>query len=305
MNQVFLRSLNSSFFKCLVLALPAIFFLSACQTSLKPTRVYHEVVYDTRLIEEKTSKPLAVDESTVIVDARPPFERAMVKIPGSVHVEWRDFTEVRSQAPGKFKADLYREARRLAAKGVGPDSSVIVVGRGLRGEAEEGRLAWTLLYLGIRDVQVSDMDALGLGYSVNLEARPRASVPIWEPTELQETLLTSIQELEIIAKGRQQGRVHVVDVRTEREYLSQRTMGARTRLANDLEMINIPWSQFYTDSGRPNLEMTRQLRSIGIRPTDRILILSGRGVRGGAVAYALTALGYSNVGNLPGGYAEL
>ena len=45
----------------------------------------------------------------------------------------------------------------LARAGIAPDSSVVVLGRGLQGEGEEGRIAWMLAYLGVPNIQFANI----------------------------------------------------------------------------------------------------------------------------------------------------
>ena len=67
--------------------------------------------------------------------------------------------------------DLFKVTRRLALLGISPNKKIVVVGNGAKGEGEEGRLAWTLLYLGIPHVQVVGLEHFK-NQLVNTEAPP-------------------------------------------------------------------------------------------------------------------------------------
>lgn len=288
-----LKKVAGTFF--LVLGL----LLVGCQT--KPTRVYEARDIELKILAEKLSRPIQITENTVLIDARAPFDFAMAHAPSAVNLQWTDFTE-RGPVPGLLKRDLFAETRRLARMGIGPDTPVVVAGLGVNGKGEEGRLAWTLLYLGVKDVQVAELDSLGLRYS-NITPPERPSVPMWKPN-LAKNILTTREEVLKVAMSKATGRVHILDVRSEKEYLAKEP-GTGKYLLPDLRAVNVPWTEFYTKNGRPNPAIVARLRAIDIQPNDRVLVISNMGVRSAAVTFALLSLGYSNVANCAGGWAEL
>lgn len=255
------------------------------------------------MLVEKLSKPIAIGEKTVLIDARSSFDYSMAHIPGSLNLSWTDFVNSKGPVPGLLKNDLFAETRRLARAGITPDTQVVVAGYGPNGTGEEGRLAWTLLYLGVRDVQVSQVDALGMSYSNLLNPPPKNSQPIWKP-KVAAKLLADKNELLKVATSTASARFHILDVRTEKEYLQRDADGGVYALP-DLRAVNVPWTEFFTTTGRPNMNVVARLKGIQIQPDDRIIIISNRGVRSGAVAFALTSMGYKNVGNFAGGWTEL
>src|SRR5690606_26112281 len=130
---------------------------------------------------------------------------------------------------------------------ISPSSPVIVVGDGKEGSGEEGRLAWTLLYLGAPDVQIADVDALKLRFS-NEVPPPRENAATWEP-DVRESIVADRREvLDAIAK---KSKTFILDVRTKNEYFSK-TPNLQYELP-DLGAIHMPWTEFLTDEGRPNL----------------------------------------------------
>src|SRR6476659_7528071 len=65
--------------------------------------------------------------------------------------------------------------------GIGPDTPVLVIGKGLSSDGEEGRVAWTLAYLGVKNVQFSEMESLKFRLTNSVEQNPPAGVPPWKP----------------------------------------------------------------------------------------------------------------------------
>jgi hypothetical protein len=48
-----------------------------------------------------------------------------------------------------------------------------------------------------------------------------------------------------------------------------------------------------------------RLQAVGILPTDRVILVSNKGVRSGAAAYALLAIGFARVQNFTSGWNSL
>ena len=125
---------------------------------------------------------------------------------------------------------------------------------------------------------------------------------VWSPRPI---IKLDVDREEVVGAvtGRNKERIVLIDVRSKREYF-KKNLGDRYSEPN-LQALNIPWKEFYTRSGRPNLAMKDQLVGVGIRPSDRILVISNKGVRSAAVNYALLTMGFKNAGNVSGGVKEL
>ena len=277
-----------------------VFLIAGC--SLKPTKVFQTESYDSSELTNSLKKPIPVDDSTVILDARSPFEFAMAHLPGSKNVSWSDFAQKKGPYPGLVKKNLRAEIRRLALMGIDKNSNIVVVGRGNKGDGGAGRLAWTMLFLGIKNVHLSDIDALGLRYSNLMKPPPKENKRIWAPV-VKNQLAASRSEVIASATAKDIGRTHVIDVRSREEYFYKTRN--RTYKVPDLRATHINWREFFTESGRPSLKLRKRLQKINILPKHRVILISNNGVRSGAAAYALLALGYTSAANYAGGYSEL
>ncbi|OFZ11498.1 MAG: hypothetical protein A2Z20_12555 [Bdellovibrionales bacterium RBG_16_40_8] len=263
-------------------------FLSGC--TLAPTKTYMTEDINTQKLVTVLKKPINITNETIILDARAPFEFAVAHLPQAVNIRSSDF--------GK---DPSAEVRRLALLGISPQSQVVILGLGLNGAGEEGHMAWTLLYLGVENVQTAQADSLGLRYS-NLIPPPRANAPTWEP-RLRGSIRASKQELLRVAMSKFDDRAHILDVRSKKEFFSKnRDLEYEVP---DLRAVNIEWKDFFTQMGRPNLAMRDQLRAVQINPNDRVIVISNNGLRSAATTYALLSLGYKNAASFAGGYTEL
>ena len=290
-------SQGSAFF-CLWVCLLAL--LVSCQMS--PTKTYQSESYDTSTLSQALRSPIPVGPDTVILDARSPFEFAMAHLPGAKNLSWTDFSDSRGPYPGRLKTQLRSQVRRLSLLGIGPDTPVVVVGKGRGGKGEEGRLGWTLLYLGVKNVFVAQVDALGLRYSNLVQPPPKRNKNIWKATKKPQ-LLAGLPEVLDSVRGKKNETVHIIDVRGKKEYFEKiRNTKFSTE---DLRAVHIEWKEFFNSKGRPRMKIRRRLKSIGILPQHRVILISNDGLRSGAVTYALLSLGYSKAANYAGGYSEL
>lgn len=285
---------------------------SGCQT--KPTRSSEN---EARRLEvaKAMGRAIEVAPTTIIVDARPAFDYSTAHIPKSISMNWSDFSEAKSEQRGILQADRFAITRRLARVGIAPESHVVVVGRGLGGNGEEGRIAWMLAYLGVSNVQFAAIETLNPRYVNTVEAQPLAGVPMWKPQELRSLNATKDEVLFAVnnrgadapvsyPKSEPARYFKIIDVRSERAYLGKEGIGAVKHVPN-MSAVNIPWTQFFTKGLRPKPEIAAKLKGVGIKPDDRILVIGEDGVSSAAVTMALRALGFENAANVSGGLNDL
>lgn len=262
----------------------------ACQQ--KPTKIsVQEPVISEGVTAEKLLK-----EKAVILDARPAFEFNLAHVPGAINVRWEDFSQNSPRSRGLLQGDLFALARRLALVGIDPDTKVVVLGKGAQGGGEEGRVAWTLKVLGVKDVYT----LLHTSYremNTTKEAPLVQNKPYWKPQE-NESLITDIKDFKKqVAKA---GAV-ILDVRSSQEFALRNLSSEKGMKAS---VYNVEWKEFFDSKGLPQSKVEGLLREKGIAKEATIFVVSNHGVRSGAVAYALQFLGYKKVSNVAGGYEQ-
>lgn len=275
----------------------SVIFLVSCQT--KPTKVFESI--ETKV---KSGQAAEVPKDVVIVDARPAFEYSISHINGSVNVRWDEFTQPQEPFRGLFETDLFFHARRLSRLGIGPETPVIVVGRGPQGQGEEGRVAWTLRYLGLKNVRFMHVDAFDRP-NTREEAPPRANLPIWKP-EFETSLIVdraTVLTKMLIPKDQPEAPV-IIDVRPEAEYLGK-VPSVLPQRPPDIGAINVPWTEFITSQGIVVTDIREKLLQVGVSPERTVICISNRGVESATVTLALRELGYTKATNYAGGFADL
>jgi thiosulfate/3-mercaptopyruvate sulfurtransferase len=270
-----------------------------------------------------TIEPIEIKPQTVVIDTRPPFVYTLSHLPGSMNMSWQEFTETSLKKRGMLVKDLFAKARRLARAGIAPESEVIVVGDGKSGKGEEARLAWTLRYLGVKNVEFVGKDYFDQARWVgsHVQEAPKANVPMWKPV-LETNLLVSKDEIKkYIVKGKdlkpkdptnvvegeighekmKRGRVKVIDSRPSKDYLA----GSGLHFSPEVDVVNIEWTEFIDEQGRPDPAIISKLRQIGIGSDSRIIVLSQNGLESATVVMTLLKLGITDVGHVAGGIDEI
>lgn len=296
-----------------VMILGSVVLVAACNT-LRPTHT-NENPERRMSVGGVEQEPVRISPETVVIDARKPVEYTMARIPKSISMQWADYTEPEPAQRGVLQEDLFAITRRLARYGINPDSQVVVVGSGVEGQGEEGRIAWMLSYLGVRNVQFADLDYFKVTLTTVPNESSLKSLPIWKPVVDKSLLVTRDELLGVLNKGGVHQPVSlnanppvlykIIDVRTSQEYLGKKSLSTMKRAIPNMDAVNIPWHQFFDKNLRIRPEIAEQLMGVGIEPLHRIIVLDENGVSSAAVTMALRSLGYKNTGNYAGGLTDL
>ena len=298
---------------------------SLCSCAIKPTVTTEN--FQRKTVFAPTPEAFEIFPDSAVLDVREPFEYSTGHIPNAHSLQWSDFTESNPEQRGVLQSDLYAAARRLARMGIGPDTKVAVVGKGIGGHGEEGRVAWMLLYLGVKDVRFASesvykghrvtQDVVNLGSPQSGPSTLKGATkdaPVWKPSplrslnvtrsEVQFALNSGVQHKPVKFKNAEPVVYQIIDVRNSGDYLGQNGFGAGHHIPN-MNAVNIPWQEFFTPQMKFRREMRSQLEAVGILPEHRVIVVDEGGVGSGAVTVALRALGFSNAGNYAGGLIDL
>lgn len=262
--------------------------LSGCAGG--PTKSYEQ---EPVFAKDKT----VLSENVVLIDARPAFQHSIAHPAGAIGMAWQDFSQKTPPFEGVLEKDLFFHARRLARMGITPDTPVIILGNGQQGQGEEGRLAWTLKVMGIKNIQIAHIDHFRFESST-AEAPPRKPQPIWKPEVLDSWEISRQEFDQLILQPRVLPDSPVLlDVRTVEEYLGKK--GPPLKI--DYNAINVPWTEFITSQGEPNQAVVAKLAALGIDKNRQIILIDWQGVRSGLACFVLRDLGFS-ASNFSGGY---
>ena len=209
----------------------------------------------------------------------------------AINLDWSEFSQ--SKLKGLLKKDLYHVTRRLARLGITIDGHVVVVGEGKNGKGEEGRIAWVLKYLGIKNVQFANIDS----FKAKLTREPNkpSNVPVWRPN-VYHAIYTSKSSLK---RSLKKENVTLLDVRSGKEYLK-----GHIKSYGRSQTLNVNWKEFFNNSGYVNKDIGRRLSLVGVKKNKKIVVISNQGVRSSSVVVALRQLGFKKVSNYSGGMKD-
>ncbi len=244
------------------------------------------------------------------IDARPKKLFLKGHAPGAVSAEWTEFRD--QEAPlmtGKLDADLDRLAGLFASRGVGREHWAIIFGDPLSLWGEEGRIAWTLLYLGATKVSIVDggyaaWEAAGLPTQKGDVKREPA---VFE-AEVVDEFIARKRDVQAFSADRDSWSTVIVDVREPGEYRGAPDAPAygALRAGHVPGAVNLPWRTLLDDAGKvlPPEKLGPVLLDKGIRPDARIITYCTGGVRSAHTWFVLHSLSYPAVQNYAASWWE-
>ncbi len=218
-------------------------------------------------------------DECALLDSRSLYEFQLKRVPGAVHVRWQDFADTGAKSKGVLSNSLDDIAQRLALIGVSPNRCAVIFTDN-NSIGEDGRLAWTLAYLGVQEIQIlnrADYPELFIG---PLDKGVK-NAPYWKPSPRENLRMTAAQFNSIAPST-----VRVLDVRTAQE---RKITPLSPNLA--AHAVNISASEFYTGR-RFKTEMIWELEKAGVTKAQKLVVVSRDGVDGAGVVFYLSRLGY-------------
>ncbi len=186
--------------------------------------------------KELAAAHVAAGRTPVVLDARPSRDFRAGHVPGSLRVDWRDFSESRPGVAsylfgdparwGLLAADRASLRDRLRALGLSASRPVVVVGEP-SGWGEEGRVAWMLLTLGHPEVALLDggFPAWQVENPGRIEKGASRPPPPgnFEPMPLPERRI----RLDALYTALAASEVTLLDARTAEEFAGKREQGQK------------------------------------------------------------------------------
>ena len=212
----------------------------------------------------------------------------------SVRFEWQQLSQLGEQSRGYLKKDLSSLRDDLRSLGLHPTKKIVIIGPGLKGRGQEGRVAYTLIKLGFKNVYISTRSKL---ISYGFQAQPvfPAVAKKTEAFKINQRTDLSIEKKEILDLLKKGKFLPCIDVRPD-GFPAEVIVGT-------IQCKKISWRNFFNEDLQIKPEATTLLA--GFEKTDRVILLSEAGLASAGVMLALRELGYNKAVIFEGGFSGL
>lgn len=250
---------------------------------------------DTDVFVDAHGTASLIDEGAAVVDARERSDYQSGHLPGATHLHWQQFVD--GSATGELTDDDHRLEQLIEGAGVSGDEPVIVYGAwGDDGWGEEGRIFWTLEYLGHQQVHllVGGIDAWTRS-GRSLAASSVTTEPGEFTVERREGLRISTDQL--LRRLNDDSDIGLLDTRESEEYDGVVKYGEH-RGGHIPGAEHLWWEELVDDNGLIAPEqLETKLDERGIDTGDTVIAYCTGGVRSGFVYAVLRAAGFEDVRN--------
>lgn len=234
-----------------------------------------------------------------LVDLRSKEKYQAGHIPGAV---WFDTALLKDPVEKLYAPSPANVARIMGEHGI--SNETLVVAYDDQGGLWAARLWWVLDYYGHTKAQV-------LNGGWNKWAKENRPTETSAPTITPATFTPKLNEavvcaLEYVQNAAKRPDVVIVDARTAAEYNGTDVRAARG--GHIPNAVNIDWQRTVTNDDlriwRPAAELRRLYESAGVTPDKEVITYCQTAVRAAHTLFTLRLLGYKNVRNYDGSWAE-
>ncbi len=236
-------------------------------------------------------------KGATVLDVRAPADFAKSHVPGAANTPWEAFVD--GEKSGEISADDRRLTVLLQNAGVRQKQPVIIYGNWSDKSAwgEEGRILWTLQYLGKKDVFILQDGFQGwkkTNQAVKDVVKPETGD---FSIKRRENLRISTDELQKLIANEPENLV-VLDTRERIEYHGVPKYG-EARGGHIPGARHMWWYDVFSKNGnlKSKSELNALFSSRGISKDSQIVVYCTGGIRSGFVFTVLQALGYKNIKN--------
>ncbi len=223
---------------------------------------------------EKINRPIRINDDTVVLDVRSFFDYQVASLPDAVYWNPDDF-QLKNVNDRDFDDKASGLAKRLALAGITPFTHVVVLGYGERGRGEEGRVALTLLALGVERVQLATDREFKSKFS-SKSKKQKANQRYWEPRVVRALFCSAHPRKDTMF-------VLNVDKKSKASRPFMQTLAA----------VDVDWLQFINrDDFSPNYKVKKTLAAREIVESSPIMV---RGLQAPLVTFNMVQLGYQQV----------
>jgi thiosulfate/3-mercaptopyruvate sulfurtransferase len=238
--------------------------------------------------------------NTLIIDTRSREKYEAGHIPGAV---WFDAgSKLKDPEDRLFVPRPENLQKSMNDIGVGPDTTIIAYDES--GTPRPARLWWVLDYYGHTKARI-----LNGGWNKWVwESRPtETAIPKITPGAFSpEVNAATVCPLDVLKRATSDDRYVIVDTRSAAEYTGADVRAERG--GHVPNAVNIEWQQNLTDDEprvwKPAAELRDMFEKEGVQPGKKVITYCQSAVRASHTLFTLRLLGYEQVSNYDGSWAE-
>jgi thiosulfate/3-mercaptopyruvate sulfurtransferase len=284
--------------------------LSSCQTPAPTTTTNQTNIPEKSVAKSEANFKSFLEKSPVILDARSPLDFQVSHAPRAINVQWDDFSRTGNADRGWLVDDDMDIAKRLSLWGIDPETPVLVLGYGPKGKGEEGRIAWMLKYLGVKNVQIAEWSLVRS--TIPREEGLKENKPLWKPKVKPDYLATWDEfKKNILQPPRPPSRARSAALQMggglpalDESFAVLDVTGVDANSSIfplHVTVKKVFWKDFLTEHGTPDESAKKLMDQNHITRNRVIYVVSENGVSSGLVTFILREWGYS-AENFAGGY---
>jgi thiosulfate/3-mercaptopyruvate sulfurtransferase len=245
-------------------------------------------------------------DDVVVVDVRSKMAfMASGHILHAVAATWHDFSDPNSAIKGFLDPDIGRLEKKLGALGISNDRQVVVYSNPFDNWGDEGRMYWTLKYLGHPNVRV--LDGGWVKWSAEMrrfECGPANPRPAMFKATVDPSLITNKADVRKLVEESPPDTI-LADARSTEEYNGAFQQGI-ARGGHIPSAVNVPWNQFFNPDGtvKPVDAIRAILEKQGVTSGQEVVCYCTGGVRSAWLYFIMKLAGYEKVKNYPGSWWE-
>lgn len=243
-------------------------------------------------------------KKVVVVDARSEKKFKRGHLPRAVSAPWQLFTHMNGKPGDPDWGTLLPKGEliaKLAAIGINGQTALVVYAD-TPGWGEDGRFAWMVLVLGIKNVKILDggikawkKDGGEITRKINIMPVVKKDLHGWD-----EDLIATTEWIQSNT-----GKIKIVDARSKKEFKGAVKYG-EDRGGHLPEAIFIPFRTLFNFDGtiKKSSQLKQLFRSAGLKPEDEIVAYCTAGIRASYMTLVMRMAGFKKVRNYDASFYE-
>jgi 3-mercaptopyruvate sulfurtransferase SseA len=235
-------------------------------------------------------RPVLITSQTKLIDATHRDEWVKSHVAGSIYFAWDQLSQPGARSRGTLRNKPQVVADDLSQAGIHINDHVVVIGPGVKGRGNEGRIAWMLHWLGFQKVTVVSRAEM-MSKNQQFRSGPEITAPAlaWQPKINNKNLISKKNLLKGLQDPRTKTDFVLIDVMPsdEKHELPDILMQAKPLIFS--------WKKLIDSSGAPDMSGRAEFEKLKIPKSKKIVLISYAGLSSAYATLVLNEWGYQSL----------